>query len=452
MSNLNVLLLERQVRLLLFQVRWILFKNNCSPHDLDTVHDIFNVLTVAILFPIQLATGYLRHLTEAMTEGVNVRDGEKWEGPVKHLVSPLSEVLIVPNKKMIQQIAESGDSCNKFYPVQCDPAVDPPTYESCQGEFGLIACDKEKEHCPVFFLQDGEPHDDKVSGAVVFFMGIILIFVGLVCLVIILQRMLLGISTRVIYKATDMNGYIAIAIGASITMLVQSSSITTSTLTPLVGMGVLQLEQMFPLTLGANVGTTVTGIMAALVSDEVDALRVALAHLMFNVSGIMLFYPLVFMRQIPLYCARRLGRISRIWRGFPIVYVALVFFLLPLLVLGLSALFEKKITSYTVLAAFIVFLVGMFGLYWLYWCRYSGGADACAECMSNRERQRAAVRELPADMEYVMETLEALIEHTKLPVIDDDEDSNDATFTNEDALSNNGHDSPANESIDRPEF
>jgi sodium-dependent phosphate cotransporter len=80
-------------------------------------------------------------------------------------------------------------------------------------------------------------------------------------------------STRVIYKATNVNGLVAIVIGAGITVLVQSSSITTSVLTPLVGVGCIQLEQMFPLTLGANIGTTVTGLLASLVSDSVDALQ-----------------------------------------------------------------------------------------------------------------------------------------------------------------------------------
>lgn len=67
-------------------------------------------------------------------------------------------------------------------------------------------------------------------------------------------------STRIIYKATNVNGLIAMGIGAGVTVLVQSSSITTSVLTPLVGVGAIQLEQMFPLTLGANIGTTVTGL------------------------------------------------------------------------------------------------------------------------------------------------------------------------------------------------
>merc|ERR1719229_661406 len=113
--------------------------------------------------------------------------------------------------------------------------------------------------------------------------------------------MLLGMSTRIINKAVNINGYLAIVIGAGLTVLVQSSSITTSTLTPLVGMGVIPLEDMLPLTLGANIGTTFTGLMAALVSNKIDALQVALAHLFFNITGIIIFYPIPFMRKIPLH-------------------------------------------------------------------------------------------------------------------------------------------------------
>jgi sodium-dependent phosphate cotransporter len=46
------------------------------------------------------------------------------------------------------------------------------------------------------------------------------------------------------YKATDINGYLAIVIGCGITLLVQSSSITTSTLTPFIGLNLIRLEQM----------------------------------------------------------------------------------------------------------------------------------------------------------------------------------------------------------------
>ena len=56
-------------------------------------------------------------------------------------------------------------------------------------------------------------------------------------------------------------------IGAIFTFLLQSSSVFTSTLTPLVGLGVIGLERMLPLTLGSNIGTTTTAMLAALASQ-----------------------------------------------------------------------------------------------------------------------------------------------------------------------------------------
>ena len=45
-----------------------------------------------------------------------------------------------------------------------------------------------------------------------------------------------------------------IVFGALVTFLVQSSSVFTATVTPLVGAGVLTLERAYPLTLGSNIG------------------------------------------------------------------------------------------------------------------------------------------------------------------------------------------------------
>lgn len=176
-------------------------------------------------------------------------------GPVKKLVSPLGGKVIKSNKDIIKAIAKGEGSCDDgdgFYPIICDPGT--PTYDSC-SRVGLISCDKDSGDCPAFFQADADAKDDKVSGGVVFFIAIIILFICLICLVTVLQKMLLGMSTRIIYKATDLNGYVAMLIGTGITILVQSSSITTSTLTPFVGMGALRLEQMLPLTLGANIGT-----------------------------------------------------------------------------------------------------------------------------------------------------------------------------------------------------
>lgn len=62
-------------------------------------------------------------------------------------------------------------------------------------------------------------------------------------------------------------GYLAILIGCIMTILVQSSSIFTSALTPLAGIGVISLERIYPLTLGSNIGTTTTGTVHDVTSE-----------------------------------------------------------------------------------------------------------------------------------------------------------------------------------------
>ena len=81
-------------------------------------------------------------------------------------------------------------------------------------------------------------------------------------------------------------------------------SATTSLIVPLAGTGVLSLKQIFPYTLGANVGTTFTAILASFSTGSPAALTVALAHLTFNIFAIMIYYPL---GAIPMGLAKRWG-------------------------------------------------------------------------------------------------------------------------------------------------
>merc|ERR1719216_560137 len=60
-----------------------------------------------------------------------------------------------------------------------------------------------------------------------------------------------------------LTGYLAMVVGAVMTILVQSSSVFTSTLTPLAGTGLVSLERVYPLTLGSNIGTTTTSLLAS---------------------------------------------------------------------------------------------------------------------------------------------------------------------------------------------
>lgn len=123
------------------------------------------------------------------------------------------------------------------------------------------------------------------------------------------------------------------------TILVQSSSIFTSALTPLVGLGVITLDRMYPLTLGSNIGTTFTAILASLTQEGDSlsaAMQVSMCHLFFNLSGILLWYPLPFMRRVPIFLAKRLGNTTAKYRWFAVLYLILAFFCLPAFIFGLS--------------------------------------------------------------------------------------------------------------------
>ena len=108
--------------------------------------------------------------------------------------------------------------------------------------------------------------------------------------------------------------------------MVQSSSITTSLVVPLAGAGILTLGQIFPFALGANVGTTITAILASLVTGNEAAVTVAFAHLLFNVSGIVLIWPI---KKVPIWMAETLARASLKSRLIPLLYILTVFFLIP---------------------------------------------------------------------------------------------------------------------------
>jgi sodium-dependent phosphate cotransporter len=154
-------------------------------------------------------------------------------------------------------------------------------------------------------------------------------------------------------------GYLSIACGLGITLCVQSSSITTSAITPLVGVGVIKLERMYPVVLGANIGTCLTGVLAALAADGSKlalTLQVAYCHLFFNLSGIVLFYVIWPLRGLPINAARFLGNTTADYKWFAPFYLFMCFFLIPLIFFGISL----GSTVACVVIGIICFLVFLF--------------------------------------------------------------------------------------------
>ena len=160
-------------------------------------------------------------------------------------------------------------------------------------------------------------------------------------------------------RAACLTGYVAMLVGAVLTIVVQSSSVFTSVLTPLVGVGVMTVERMYPLTLGANIGTTMTGVLAALASpaDRLPlAIQIALCHLLFNVSGILLFYPVPRLR-LPIRLAHLMGDTTARYRWFAVLYAVAMFFVVPLAVFGLSMAGTAVLTTVVAVCLALAFVI-----------------------------------------------------------------------------------------------
>ncbi len=165
----------------------------------------------------------------------------------------------------------------------------------------------------------------------------ILMFVSLYFLVKTMKSLVLGKIEGFLDEYLFKNALTAFLIGIALTALVQSSSITTSVVIPLLGAGVISIRKVFPYTLGSNIGTTVTALLASLATGSVAALTVAFGHLLFNVFGIAIFYPL---REIPIQLAEKLGVIASNSRSIAFVYLFVVFVIVPV---TLILLFDYEI-------------------------------------------------------------------------------------------------------------
>ena len=238
-----------------------------------TIHDFFNWLAVLILLPLEIKTGYLASSARFLEGLVEGIGGIKLLNPLKEIVRPVAE--------------------------------------------GLS-----------FFL--GE------SGTLTLLAGLAFLFLSLRYLVKLLEVLLSSKAERILHRTLFRSAVSAMLAGAVITVMVQSSSITTSVIVPLMGAGVVTLEQVFPFVIGANIGTTFTAILAALVTGSAAAVSVAFSHLVFNLTGAVVIYGIPPIRALPLAMARWIGNVATRNRFLAVFYVVLGFFGLPVLMLFMA--------------------------------------------------------------------------------------------------------------------
>jgi solute carrier family 34 (sodium-dependent phosphate cotransporter) len=240
-----------------------------------TVHDFFNLLAVAILLPLELATGLLSRMAGALTAvvyGAEFEAAQLGRSPIRAAV-----------KLPVDRVAEM---------VEPGAAV----------------------------------------GIVFFAVGLGLIFLALASITRNMRRLVAGGVERVMNQLIGRGGgALGILVGIGVTVAVQSSTITTSILVPLVASGILTLRSAYPITVGANVGTTITALIASLAVVRPEGLTIALVHSMFNIVAMAMIFPIPAIREIPIRLAEGLAEVAVRRHAIVLAYGTGLFLILPFL-------------------------------------------------------------------------------------------------------------------------
>lgn len=291
------------------------------------VHEMFNFLSVAILLPLEVISGYLNWVSEAIVDGLfsSTSQGSNVEF-LTVITKPLTEKIIKLDSKVLNDIAANKSTGNETL-----------IKHICNATTG--------EKCKFLF----EPLDWPEWGIGILLLAISLtvLMVCLILMVKILSSIFKGSVAKLVRKTVNadfpgifkyVTPYVAMLLGCGLTILVQSSSVFTSTLVPLVGMGLVSIDRVFPMVLGSNIGTTVTGILAALSSSTNTklSLQIAFCHTFFNLTGILIWFPIKYMRMIPIKTSEFLADRVAEYKWFAIAWLLLVFIIVPGVSFGIS--------------------------------------------------------------------------------------------------------------------
>jgi len=249
------------------------------------MHDFFNILVVIILFPIEMSTHYLEKAGLFLSSVFNDMGGAAITSPIKYIVKPAVDIVDGTLRSLLNV-------------------------------------------------------SNVALNIIILIVALMLLFLSLYSITRVMKSLVMKRADMVFDKVIRRNAILAMVMGMVFTAIVRSSSITTSLLVPLIAAGILELEHSFPIVLGANVGTTITAMFAAL-TGNIAGITIAFVHLVFNLTGILIVYPIKWLRNVPIRLARFTAEICTKHRVFAIVYVLGLFYAVPVGLILLSKLFKK---------------------------------------------------------------------------------------------------------------
>lgn len=253
-----------------------------------TVHDMYNLLSVAIFLPLELIFGVLRRSSGWLAEQTSGADG----GIIASVFTAVGEG--------VRAVTSPGANV---------------------------------------FVWLASPLPDVVAGIVLVLLGVVLILAVINLIGKLLKTLMVGKAEQVFHTAIGRGPMSGIASGTLITVMVQSSSTTTSLAVPLAGSGKFSLKQIYPFTIGANIGTTLTALIAAFAFTGVEgsaALQAAYVHMLYNLFCAAVIFGIPLLRPLPIVGARWLADLAVKSKVYVAVWVLGVFIVLPLLLIAVT--------------------------------------------------------------------------------------------------------------------
>lgn len=165
-----------------------------------------------------------------------------------------------------------------------------------------------------------------------------LLLIGFLILILALKyigKTVVGIfggeeQTRAFIDKHFESKYKAYLIGALLTAILFSSSITIGLLVPLAVTRLIGLRRSIPFILGADLGTFTDVFLAALIINQTPALAIAIVYIMISILGALIFLPNTkLLYKITKFSSKKLIKISR-KKAF---YILLLFILIPLAII-----------------------------------------------------------------------------------------------------------------------
>lgn len=178
------------------------------------------------------------------------------------------------------------------------------------------------------------------QGVILAIMGAAGILIVVRLLGMILGQLMVGRAKELLHRSIGRGPIAGISSGAAVTVVAQSSSVTTSLMVPLAAAGTLSLRQIYPYTLGANIGTTLTALIAAMAASEhaEEALTIALVHLLFNIFATVVIYGIPALRKLPLLGASALADAATRNKWYVVIWVVGVYLALPAAIVAVSVI------------------------------------------------------------------------------------------------------------------